>query len=144
MAIILVSACLIGCSCRYDGKSCECAELKKLLENNTFIPVCPEQMGGLPTPRLPSERQGEIVIMKDGTDVTLQYQKGAEIALHIALTCRADFAILKSKSPSCGKGYIYDGSFSGNLIEGNGITVEKLISNGIPVYSEKEIGQLHD
>ena len=142
MAVILVSACLIGCPCRYDGEACECAVLNEIAKSNTLVPICPEQLGGLPTPRLPSERWGDKILMKDGTDVTLQYRRGAETALKIALTCGADFAVLKAKSPSCGKGSIYDGSFSGTLTAGNGVAAEKLMHNGISVFSENELPKI--
>ena len=139
MAIILVSACLLGVECRYKGDSCPCQKVIELSSNHTLIPVCPEQAGGLPTPRTPSERVGDKVLMRDGTDVTSEYQKGAETALYLAKTLKADFAVLKANSPSCGKGMIYDGSFSGNKCAGNGVSAEMLINNGIPVYTEDEI-----
>ena len=139
MARILVSACLLGVECRYKGDSCPCRKIIELSSNHTIIPVCPEQAGGLPTPRTPSERVGDKVMMRDGTDVTSEYRKGAETALYLAKTLNADFAILKANSPSCGKGTIYDGTFSGGKCEGNGVTAETLINNGIPVYTEDEI-----
>ena len=139
MARILVSACLLGVECRYKGDSCPCRKIIELSGNHTIIPVCPEQAGGLPTPRTPSERVGDKVMMRDGTDVTAEYKKGAETALYLAKTLNADFAILKANSPSCGKGTIYDGTFSGGKCEGNGVTAETLINNGIPVYTEDEI-----
>ena len=142
MARILVSACLLGCECRYKNDGCPNEEILKLKENNEIIPVCPEQMGGLSTPRLPSERVGDKVIMSDGTDVTSQYMKGANTALYLAKTLKADYAILKAKSPSCGHGLIYDGTFTGNKIPGNGVTTELLLKNGIAVYSEEELNKI--
>ena len=142
MARILVSACLLGCECRYKNDGCPNEEILKLKENNEIIPVCPEQMGGLSTPRLPSERVGDKVIMSDGTDVTSQYMKGANTALYLAKTLKADYAILKAKSPSCGHGLIYDGTFTGNKIPGNGVTTELLLKNGIAVYSEEELDKI--
>lgn len=148
---ILVSACLLGCECRYDGKSKPCEAVLKLAGDNVLIPVCPEQMGGLCTPRNPSERQRDengrllpttsagAVIMNDGTDVTANYRKGAELALYIARLNGADYAILKAGSPSCGKGVIYDGSFTGKKAEGNGTTAELLISEGFKVLSEEDL-----
>ena len=142
MARILVSACLLGCECRYKNDGCPNEEILKLKENNEIIPVCPEQMGGLSTPRLPSERVGDKVIMSDGTDVTSQYMKGANTALYLAKTLKADYAILKAKSPSCGHGLIYDGTFTGAKIPGNGVTTELLLKNGIAVYSEEELNKI--
>lgn len=140
MSKILVSACLLGCSTRYDGDSKPCQKVLDLAKDNTLIPVCPEQMGGLSTPRLPSERQGEsIVIMKDGTDVTGNYDRGAQIALDIAKLNNVDYCIFKSGSPSCGKGLIYDGTFSGNKCEGNGKTTELFLKNGFKVFSEEDL-----
>lgn len=136
---ILVSACLLGLSCRYDGSGCYLAELEKLKERHNLIPVCPEVYGGLPTPREPAEIVGGSVLTKSGRDVTVQYQKGAREALLLArrLDCRA--ALLKYKSPSCGKGRIYDGSFSGRLVDGSGLLARLLTDAGIPVFTEQEI-----
>ena len=142
MSKILVSACLLGIECRYKGDACPCRKVIELGKDHTLIPVCPEQAGGLPTPRTPSERVGDKVMMRDGTDVTAEYKKGAETALYLAKLLNADFAILKANSPSCGKGVIYDGTFSGGKCEGNGVTAELLINNGIPVYTEDETDRL--
>ncbi|MBR0481096.1 MAG: DUF523 domain-containing protein [Firmicutes bacterium] len=153
MKKILVSACLLGCECRYDGKSKPCEKVLALAEkkDTVLIPVCPEQMGGLSTPRTPSERQrtkkGTLrsiskpgaVLMKDGSDASSYYKKGAEMALEIAKLCKVDYAILKSGSPSCGKDIIYDGSFSGKKAEGNGVTTEILLKEGFKVLSEEEL-----
>lgn len=138
MEKLLVSACLIGCRCRYDGKSCEDARVIALRNEYDLIPVCPEQMGGLPTPRLPSERIGDQVCMKDGADVTGAYNAGAEETLRIARTLGAKKAVLKAKSPSCGKGLIYDGTFTGNKIPGSGVTAALLMKHGVAVYTEDE------
>ena len=142
MSKILVSSCLLGVECRYKGDACPCQKLIDLGKDHTLIPVCPEQAGGLPTPRTPSERVGDKVIMKNGTDVTAEYQKGAQTALYLAKTLGADFAVLKANSPSCGKGIIYDGTFTGGKCEGNGVTSELLLNNGIAVYTEDEIDRL--
>ena len=139
MISVLISACLLGCDCRYDGKNCYKEQIEQLKDQCILIPICPEQMGGLPTPRIPSEIQNESVINKEGIDVTAQYKKGARLALEIAKLNDTKVAILKSKSPSCGKGIIYDGTFTGNLIEGDGTTVQLLKENGIAVYTENEI-----
>ncbi len=139
MARILVSACLLGVECRYKGDACPCRKVIDLIDGNELIPVCPEQAGGLPTPRTPSERVGDKVIMRDGTDVTIEYKKGAETALYLAGKFNIDYAVLKANSPSCGKGMIYDGTFTGSKCEGNGVTAELLIRNGYKVYTEDEI-----
>lgn len=133
---ILVSACLLGERCRYDGKSKPCDEVIKLNEKYNLIPVCPEVLGGLETPRTPCEIQNDRVISADGIDRTIEYTTGAQIALEIAKENNCKVAILKSKSPSCGKGKIYDGTFSGTLTDGNGITAQLLSDYGIKVYNE--------
>ncbi len=142
MAVIVVSNCLLGCTCRYKGDDCKNEQIIKLAENHTIIGVCPEQMGGLSTPRDPSEIVGDKVISSAGLDVTAEYSKGAETALFLAQLNRADFAVLKAKSPSCGKGLIYDGTFSGNKIPGDGVTVQLFKKHGIPVFTEDELDQL--
>ena len=136
---VLVSACLLGVSCRYDGESKPCEEVIKLREKYILIPICPEEDGGLPTPRTPSERVGDKVLMKDGKDVTANYKKGAELALQKAKDFGCTMAILKARSPSCGSGKNYDGTFSGTLIDGDGVCAELLKKNGITVYTEEEI-----
>lgn len=138
MARILVSNCLLGCICRYKGDSCENARVLALADNHVLIGVCPEQNGGLSTPRNPSERVGDKVISNAGKDVTAEYTLGAETALKLAKLNKVDFAILKANSPSCGKGIIYDGTFTGAKKPGNGVTVDLLQENGIPVYTEDE------
>ena len=142
MAVIVVSNCLLGCDCRYKGDNCKCDRILKLAKDNTIIAVCPEQMGGLSTPRDPAERVGDKLITCNGRDVTFEYRKGAETALFLAKLNKADFAIVKYRSPACGKGMIYDGSFSGKLIPGDGVFVEMLRENGIPCYSENELDDL--
>ena len=139
---ILVSACLLGVACRYDGGSKPRPEILSLAQKHELIPVCPEQLGGLPTPRTPSERRGDRVVMADGADVTVQYRRGAAEALRLyrALGCEA--AILKERSPSCGSGRIYGGSFTGALTDGWGVAAELLRRSGVPVYGESEIGAL--
>ena len=142
MENILISACLLGVCCRYDGESKPIMQTFALMERYHLIPVCPEQLGGLPTPREPSERQGDAVRAKSGADVTAQYRRGAEQALHLARLygCRA--AVLKERSPSCGSGEIYDGTFSGCLTPDDGVTAALLKENGIAVYGESEIEAL--
>ena len=145
MEKLLISACILGISSRYDGKSKGCIDdirLKQLSEKYELVPFCPEIYGGLPTPRTPSERVGERVVMKNGADVTENYRKGAREALLLCELLGIKAALLKEKSPSCGKGMIYDGSFSGTLTEGNGVTAELLIKSGILVFGESEIDKL--
>ncbi len=144
MAKILVSMCLLGENCRYDGKNCLNEEIRELAKDHILIPICPEQMGGLSTPRLPSEIVNDRLVMKDGRDVTDEYEKGRQTALHIAELNDIDYVLLKSKSPSCGKGKIYDGSFSGKMTEGNGYTARLFLEKGYKVYSDEEIGKLKE
>lgn len=142
MAKIIVSGCLFGCDCRYKGDNCKCEELLALADEHILIPVCPEQMGGLSTPRDPAEIVGDKVISNHGKDVTYEYTKGAETALHVAKVNNADAVVLKANSPSCGKGIIYDGTFTGNKIEGNGIAAKMFLDAGFSVFTENEIPEL--
>ncbi len=139
---ILISACLLGARCRYDGEGFALPEMNELKKYCTLIPICPEQMGGLPTPRVPAEIVGDAIINKEGVDVTYQYMTGAKTALTYAQLNNVQYALLKAKSPSCGKGKIYDGTFSGTLIDGSGITARLLEENGIKVYTENDIDEL--
>ena len=136
---ILVSACLLGVNCKYSGGNNYNEKVIEYLKDKEVIPVCPEIMGGLSTPRPPSERIGNKVINNQGADVTSEYTKGAEETLKLAKLFNVKKALLKAKSPSCGKGKIYDGTFNGNLIEGNGVTVDLLKSNGTEVISEQDL-----
>ena len=124
----LISACLLGAECKYSGGSNALPEdtLAALKEKYELIPVCPECCGGLTTPRAPSERRGDKVVSKTGADVTEQFQKGAQTALHLAEMFGARLAIFKENSPSCGSGTIYDGTFTGTLTQGDGVTAELL------------------
>lgn len=133
---ILVSACLAGYPCRYDGKSKPVPEIVRLVEEGKAIPFCPEVEGGLPTPRVPAEIQGERVVTRDGRDVTEAYRKGAEKALDLMEKEGLSQAVLKAKSPSCGVGEIYDGSFSGKTIPGDGVTASLLKAAGRRVLTE--------
>ena len=137
--MILVSACLLGCSCRYDGQSKPNPLAQELARRGLVVPVCPEQLGGLPTPRKPSERRGDRVVMNDGRDVTAEYRRGAEEALRLARLYGCTAAVLKERSPSCGSKFIYDGSFSRVLIPGEGVTTALLRRSGITVRSEDNI-----
>ena len=136
---IIVSMCLAGVPCNYKGEAYSVAELIDLVDQGRAIPLCPEQLGGLTTPRTPAEQIGGKVIARDGRDVTAEFRKGAQRTLRIALQVGAELAILKAKSPSCGKGLVYDGTHSGRLIEGNGETAALLLQNGIQVLTEEEI-----
>lgn len=142
MENILVSACLLGIGCRYDGKHKANEDVLRLREKYNLIPVCPEIFGGLPTPRTPSERIGDRVMMEDGTDVTENYERGAREAYELCKVYGIETAVLKERSPSCGKGEIYDGSFSGALTERDGVTAEYLKKMGIRVLGESEINIL--
>lgn len=136
---ILVSACLLGMGCRYDGKEKMCEEMTALLGEHHLIPVCPEIYGGLPTPRGRAERKGDRVVTQEGQDVTAEFEKGARDLLKLAKLFHCELAILKEKSPSCGFGKIYDGTFSGTLTDGDGIFAELLAQNGIRVIGESQI-----
>lgn len=148
---ILVSACLLGVNCRYDGGNGRQEGLIGLLEKYNFIPVCPEQLGGLETPREPAEQlvksvtdgHNEIrVVDRSGKDVTDSFFKGAEETLKLARLYGCKRAILKERSPSCGHGCIYDGTFSGTKVPGDGVTARLLEENGIHVSGESRIGSL--
>ena len=139
---LLVSACLLGVGCRYDGGHNQLPQLKELLKTHTCIPICPEQLGGLPTPREPSERRADAVVSRSGADVTAQFRRGAEQALHLARLYGCKAAVLKERSPSCGSGEVYDGTFSGRLTPGDGVTAALLKANGIAVYGESDLDAL--
>ena len=138
MEKILVSKCLAGFFCRYDGGSNLVPEIRQLVDAGAAGPVGPEQLGGLPTPRGPSERRCSSVVNREGCDVTAAFEAGAQAALRIALANGCRTAVLKARSPSCGKGCIYNGQFNGELVKGNGIAAELLLRNGIDVMTEEE------
>ena len=131
---ILVSACLLGENCKYSGGNNLNVKLVEYLKDHEIIAVCPEVMGGLPIPRAPGEIVDGVVRNADGTSVDFEYRRGAELALEKALEEGVDFAVLQSRSPSCGVGVIYDGSFSHVKIKGDGIFVQRLKENGIKAY----------
>jgi uncharacterized protein YbbK (DUF523 family) len=142
----LVSSCLAGIDCRYNGTNTENEFVVELVKRGLAIPVCPEQLGGLTTPRacceiIINENGEKKIISKDGRDFTKEYIDGAEKTLAIAKTLGIKKAILQSRSPSCGCGKIYDGTFSGRFKKGNGLTVELLTQNGIKVYTEDELSE---
>lgn len=133
----LISACLCGQACRYDGQARPATALARLVEQGLALSICPEVDGGLPIPRTPCERQAGRVIDQNGQDRTQAYQAGAEHALALAQKYHITTAILKERSPSCGSSQIYDGTFSHTRIPGMGVTAELLRQNGITVYSEE-------
>ena len=141
---LLVSACLLGKPCRYDGraKPLPPETLRRLEERYRLVPVCPEQDGGLPTPRVPAERVGSRVLTREGRDVTAAYQSGGLLALRTARSAGCTLALLKELSPSCGSGTIYDGSFTGGKVPGNGTTTELLLSHGLTVVGESQVERL--
>ena len=137
--MILLSACLAGVPCRMDGRSKPVEELQMLYRRGEAILVCPEVLGGLPTPRIPSERlQDGRVVNAAGEDVTAYFRRGAELALEISRENSCDYAVLKARSPSCGKDCIYDGSFTHTLVPGSGVCAELLMRNGMTVLTEEE------
>lgn len=135
---ILISACLLGRNCRYDSGNSFDLELNNLLEKHETVGICPEVLGGMYTPRNPVEIVDLKAINDRGVDLTKQFLLGAEMALKIALREGCDLAILKSKSPSCGKSFVYDGSFSNKLVKGMGYTAKILTENGIKILDENE------
>ena len=134
---ILVSACLLGVNCKYNGGNNASEEVDEFLKDYEIIPICPEIMGGLTTPRVAAEQKGDKVITKEGKDVTEQYKKGAEECLFLAKKYDVKKSLLKLKSPSCGVGQIYDGTFSHTLINKNGITAQLFLENGIEIITIK-------
>lgn len=139
---IIVSACLLGENCKYNGGNNKCDDIIALAEKFEIIPVCPECFGGLPIPRVPSEIRDGRVYSKTGEDLTEAFLSGAEQTLYIAKEANAPCAVLKENSPSCGFGKIYDGTFSGNKIDGNGITAQLLYDNEIQVFGESQVKRL--
>ena len=136
---VLVSACLLGVCCRYDGQSKAYPLVEELCRRHEVVPVCPEQLGGLSTPRTPAERQGGRVVTKTGGDVTAQYLRGAAEAVRLAQLLGCSVAVLKERSPSCGSGEIYDGTFTGTLTDGFGTAAEALRAAGIRVLGESQL-----
>ena len=150
--MILISACLLGYNCKYNGGNNLNPTLVELLKNHEIFPICPEQLGGLPTPRTPCEIKDSTgknvllgkgkVISKEGEDFTRYFVQGAKKTLAQAIDNDIKTAILKSKSPSCGVNMIYDGSFSGRLLPGAGVTTDLLRQAGVKVFNEKEGAEL--
>lgn len=141
---ILVSACLLGEKCKYNGESNKNDDVIRLSEKHALIPVCPEKLAGLSIPREPCEIIDKNVFNKIGEDVTEEFYDGAEKTLYVAEESGCQVAVMKERSPSCGFGKIYDGTFSGRLIDGNGITSDLLYKNGITVIGETQLEKLKD
>ncbi|MBP5254543.1 MAG: DUF523 domain-containing protein [Lachnospiraceae bacterium] len=130
---VLVSACLLGVKCKYNGGDNANERLRVFLEGCEAVPVCPETAGGLPVPRCPAEIVGGVVMNAAGENVDAAFRRGAEACLETAVRTEADLAVLQSRSPSCGVGQVYDGTFSGTLVPGNGVFAELLIRHGFRV-----------
>ncbi len=141
---LLISACLLGFCCKYDGgtNTLPADTIAALREQYELIPVCPETAGGLPIPRAPSERRGGRVLSREGNDVTDEYEKGALLALALAERFGCRRALLKERSPSCGAGEIYDGTFSHSRIPGDGVAAEALRRAGLTLFGESELDKL--
>lgn len=136
---IMVSACLLGENCKYNGGNNLSEKVMKFIEGHEVIAVCPEVMGGLPTPRVPSEIVNGVVTMADGRDVDEEFREGAQIGLQLARENEVDLVVLQSRSPSCGAKQIYDGTFSGNKIDGQGVFAKMLIENGFRIVDVEDL-----
>jgi uncharacterized protein YbbK (DUF523 family) len=136
---ILVSACLLGVNCRYNGTSKLHEEILELMKIHQLVPVCPEIYGGLQTPREPSERVGDKILTRLGVDVTENFDRGASEIGELAKLYDCNYAILKERSPSCGYGKIYDGTFSDRLVDGNGVLAELLAKQGVKIIGESAV-----
>ena len=132
---IMVSACLLGENCKYSGGNNRNEAVLRFVERpgNEVVPICPEVMGGLPTPRVPAEIRDGVAVTRDGRNVDRQFRAGAEKCLALARLERPDLIILQPRSPSCGVGRIYDGSFTGTLVDGQGVTARLLAENGFRI-----------
>ena len=139
---ILISACLLGARCRYDGVSKLQPWISDLAERHILVPVCPEQLGGLPTPRPPAEILDGKVINAESADVTQQYEKGAREILKLARLFNCEAAILKERSPACGFGKVHNGLFDGGLVEGNGVLAGLLSREGLTIIGETQTDRL--
>lgn len=139
--IVLISACLCGVPCRYDGAASTVDELARLCDEGLALPVCPELEGGLAAPRSPCEIKDGRVLARDGADQTAAFAAGAQAALKKAQECGIRAAVLKERSPSCGTNIIYDGTFSGRRISGQGVTAALLARHGIKLFNEDNFGE---
>ncbi len=146
MQKILISGCLLGAKVRYNGESklIEHSLVSQWMKEGRFVSVCPEMAGGLPTPRPPAEMTGHQVLTQQGIDVTAEFQKGAEIALKLCQQHNIKLAILKARSPSCGNEAVYDGTFSGTVIPGQGVTAALLTQHGVRVFNEDQLLEAAD
>ena len=142
--MILVSACLVGKNTKYNGKNNYNEAVMKYLLDKEYVTICPEVIGGLPTPRVPSERKDNKVINKIGEDVTINFFDGAQKEIEKLLKENINIIIVKEKSPSCGYKQIYDGTFTNTLTEGNGVFVDLALQNGLIIYTEKDIEKMVD
>lgn len=136
---IMVSACLLGENCKYNGGNNRSERVLRFLEGHQVVPVCPEVLGGLPVPRVPSEIVDGRVMSREGRDVDRQFRLGAELALKKAVEEGVELVVLQPRSPSCGARQVYDGSFSGRKIEGQGIFAGLLLENGFSVLDAEEL-----
>lgn len=136
---IMVSACLLGQNCKYNGGNNYSEKVAEYIKGYEVIPVCPEAAGGLPTPRIPCEIVNGVVTNKNGERKDKEFRSGAELCLKKALEEKVDMVILQSRSPSCGAKQVYDGSFSGRLIEGRGVFAQLLVDNGIKVLDLEDL-----
>ena len=137
-----VSACLVGKNTKYDGKNNYNEYVMKYLKDKEYVIICPEVFGGLPTPRTPSEQRGDKVFAKNNKDVTKEFVNGAKESLSILKKQGITTVILKERSPSCGYKKIYDGSFTGKIIDGNGVFAKLAIDNGFVIYTESDIEKI--
>ena len=138
---VLISSCLAGVNCVYHGKNNELPELRELLDSGQAVLACPEVLGGLPVPRDPCEIFEGRVVSSKGADCTEQFRKGAEATLALCRRHKIRYALLKFRSPSCGSGLIYDGTFSHTFVEGDGVAAALLKENGIQVFHERQLGE---
>ena len=139
---IALSACLLGENCKYNGKNNYSEKLAAFLEGHEVVGVCPEVLGGLPTPREPSEIVNGIVRHRDGVSVDEEFRRGAALALDIVVKSKAELVILQSRSPSCGVKSVYDGTFSGNVVPGEGVFAKLLRERGIKIVDVADIDNL--
>lgn len=139
---LLVSACLLGENCKYSGGNNRNEQVLALKQHFRLIPVCPECFGGLPIPREPSEIRDGCVVSRSGADVTDAFVDGAEKTLYIAEEENCGLALLKERSPSCGSHFVYDGTFTGTVVPGQGMTAALLAGRGIELFSEETIDRL--
>ena len=141
---VAVSACLVGKNTKYNGKNNYNEAVMKYLLDKEYVTICPEVIGGLPTPRVPSERKDNKVINKIGEDVTINFFDGAQKEIEKLLKENINIIIVKEKSPSCGYKQIYDGTFTNTLTDGNGVFIDLALQNGFIIYTEKDIEKMVD